>query len=988
MRTFYCFIFTILIFAGNCFAEPHILKFEGVPSLMSAKIKQKFSFVFERDVSAAEADQVIRFLMGTGQFSNIEVHERFPDNRPAEYVVIASILRAIKDITITGNNQFSKSHIIEKLGISINQIFSRKEILANADELQNEYAEQGYLNPQIDIDFETPKESEIIVHIKIIEGEPSTIVSIGFECGNPDITLKAKRLSKYLIGDRLSNSSLKDFENSMKEFFSNDRFLRAKISAPNLAFNKERNRVKINYIIDNPTHYEFVFEGNMYFSDGHLLEAIELEKVVGATTSFAPDLAERIRKAYLNIGFANVQVDFKEKSFPKLFKEQIRFKINEGLRVRIRELQVDGQITSPSKYYSDIIRNSSSEIVNLGFYNRKDFEAGLKNLTNELRNQGFLQSKVISVRTSFSKSKEFSDTNITIDEGVQTIIKEINFKGNSDISSAELLGKMSIYAGSPLLQNELESSIQAIKDYYHSIGYLEMQILNEDSKLVSFNDTNTEAKINFLLQEGPKVIVAAIEIQGLSSTKRYVVERELGFKIGDILTQEKLKDTTYHLQKLQLFSSVDIRTDGDGTNIPRRTVIITLNEDDAGLFNPGLGFNNEHELTFRGFLGFVYKNLGGTGRAISARGDLWYSMDKSIQYLENRETLGYYEPHILNSLNNGRFNLTREDRFISTVLGTGSEPGAGAAIIQNKTQADFIIEREISRHFKITFYAWEFSKIKDFYRFEAPKDVDSVTLFVDVAKAGPTFEIDYRDDIFNPTRGTYFKTQFFYSDPFLGSSGDTHSYVHFFKTDNSATNYQRLNKTASLVWVNQLRGGYAGNLSQNSESYNIPPQAGYTNVPVPVSGFPSTEAFALGGPTTIRGFGPNEQFPNVYDLAPLGNGDITRFKYTTETYYYLLKSELRFPLFKAKGFSIGGAIFYDAGGVVVNQASSDSPDSYRHSVGFGIRINTPVGPVNIDAGFKLNPRARYAGQHNSVKYPNNTSTPESPYAIHLTVGNF
>ena len=986
MRYFLLIFFSCLCFANESFADSHILKFEGVPAAMSAKIKQNFPYVFARDVNEAETDQVMRYLMATNQFSNIEVHERFPDMRPAEYVIVASLLRTIKEITVTGNNQFSRSHIIEKLGIDVNQVFSRKEILAKADDLQNEYAEQGYINPQIDIDFETPKDTEIIIHVKVIEGQPSAITEINFECANPDIILKAKKLSKYLIGSRLSNPSLKDFETSMKDYFFQDRYLRAKISSPNLAFNRERNKVKINYVIENPIRYEFIFEGNQYFSEGHLIDAIELEKVIGATTSFAPDVADRIRKAYLNIGFANIAVDYKEKSFLKTFKEQVRFKINEGLRVRIRNLEVDGQLSRPPKYYSQFIRNNSSDTISLGYYNRKDFETGSKNLTNELRNQGYLQGKITATKTTFSKSKEFSDTTITLDEGVQTIIKEINFKGNTEVPGTDLLSHMSVLPGSPLNQDELESSIQSIKDYYHSAGYLEMQLLNENEKLVSFNETNTEARLNFQIREGPRIIVAAIEIQGLSQTKPYVIERELSFKVGDYLTQEKLKETTYHLQKLQLFSAVDIHTDADGTNTPRRTVIINVSEEDAGLLNPGLGLNNEHQLTYRGFMAFGYKNLEGTGRGISARGDLWYSTDPTIQYLENRETLGYYEPHILNTLNNGRVNLTREDRFQAAVLGTSADdPNAGKAIIQNKTQADFLIERELSRHIKLTLYAWEFSKIQDHFRFD-PVAIDPITLYVDVAKIGPTFEFDYRDDIFNPTRGSYIKTQFFYSDPILGSSSDAHNYVRFFKTDNSFTNYQRMNKAGTYVWVNQLRGGYISNLNQTSETYtNLYPQPGYPNLPIAVSGFPSTEAFALGGPTTIRGFGPNEQFPNVYDLAPRGNGDITSFKYTTETYYYLLKSELRFPMFKANGFSIGGAIFYDAGGVIVNQSTSISPDSYRHSAGFGIRINTPVGPVNADIGFKLNPRTRYAGTYRGVT---NAPIPESPFAVDLTVGNF
>jgi outer membrane protein insertion porin family len=271
---------------------------------------------------------------------------------------------------------------------------------------------------------------------------------------------------------------------------------------------------------------------------------------------------------------------------------------------------------------------------------------------------------------------------------------------------------------------------------------------------------------------------------------------------------------------------------------------------------------------------------------------------------------------------------------------------------------------------KLTFYALEFTRIKDFYRYNqtgTPGFVDNTTLLVDVAKIGPTFEWDYRNDIFNPTRGTDTILQLFYSDPIIGSSGDSQQYVHFFKTENSVTNYLPVTKSERWIWVNQVRSGYIANLSQNSDVYRGQP----------VSGYPSTETKLLGGATTIRGFDVNEKIPNIYDLQPNGNGDISSFKYTVESYYYLLKSELRFPLYKA----FGGAIFYDAGGVFANQPGTNSPDTYRDSAGFGIRLNTPVGPINLDLGFKLHRRLRYAGTQNAPQE-------ESPFAFHFTVGNF
>ena len=47
-------------------------------------------------------------------------------------------------------------------------------------------------------------------------------------------------------------------------------------------------------------------------------------------------------------------------------------------------------------------------------------------------------------------------------------------------------------------------------------------------------------------------------------------------------------------------------------------------------------------------------------------------------------------------------------------------------------------------------------------------------------------------------------------------------------------------------------------------------------------------------------------------------------------------------------------MFYDGGAVLVSGYEFEDP--YRESVGFGFRYNTPVGPVSMDIGFKLDPQ--------------------------------
>jgi outer membrane protein insertion porin family len=64
------------------------------------------------------------------------------------------------------------------------------------------------------------------------------------------------------------------------------------------------------------------------------------------------------------------------------------------------------------------------------------------------------------------------------------------------------------------------------------------------------------------------------------------------------------------------------------------------------------------------------------------------------------------------------------------------------------------------------------------------------------------------------------------------------------------------------------------------------------------------------------------------------------------------------------GNAVGGTLFYDAGNVfsqlgsVTLDSSPSSPTDlnyFSHTVGFGFRYATPVGPVSFDLGFQLNP---------------------------------
>jgi outer membrane protein insertion porin family len=100
---------------------------------------------------------------------------------------------------------------------------------------------------------------------------------------------------------------------------------------------------------------------------------------------------------------------------------------------------------------------------------------------------------------------------------------------------------------------------------------------------------------------------------------------------------------------------------------------------------------------------------------------------------------------------------------------------------------------------------------------------------------------------------------------------------------------------------------------------------------------PLVERFFLGGGTTVRGYEQDTLGPKGEDDSPTG-GNV----------FVLTNWEMRLPL--GKGFGL--VPFVDAGNVW--QTLDDFDAELKYTVGAGLRYKTPVGPVRVDYGYKLN----------------------------------
>lgn len=881
-------------------------------------------------VNLSVVDEMVRRLTLRNNYSTVKAVE----SEKGQYTIIGEPLKIIKQMKVTGYRSLGEIDILNAIGLKEGQRYDTYRAMASARRLKELYGLKGFFNASIEFSSTDISDEEVLLEFKITENNPCRITEIIFETDNEELKSRLQRRVRRILNRNFTEDNMLAIESRVNTYFQDERYLQAQIQQKEAIYNSDQTQATLVYEIKNPYRFEVRFDGNERYSRADLLRALRLSEFDRGSVNPSLEITQIVRSHYIKNGYAHANVTYKDRIVEDRNTKEVSLKIKEGPQVRIRKIDVVGRISRPAQYYANFILKNSSTAVEKRLYVRDDLDRGHRNLTIELNNQGFLRARVQSVRTELSEDQSQIDVMVILDEGPLTQIRRITFEGANSFKETELLSVLGLENNAPLRLYQLEDGIDKLKDFYINQAFLEMRIENEDSNLVTYDERGAQASLHFEIHEGPQITVRDVIVEGNSFTSDYVVLKEANVRGGQLLTPQVIREAEGRLERLGIFTRAEISTLEAGSRISNRTVVISITERNPGTFRMGVGLTNRRDLTARGYTGVSYNNLFGTARAVSLRGSVENNLVRD-NFLEYNVTAGYMEPFFLGNRVRGRFSVAREEKVITFDDSVGEEN----VVIQATNRFSFNLERELTPEVRFTWTAYSHERVdqfqKPFIDFERDKQ--------QIATIGPTLEMDYRDNPFLPTRGTFSRFDAEYSAPDLGSS----ELIEFVRTQANFTHYQRLG-SPRFVWANSLRGGYGKNLSSKDSS-----------------GIPVSYAFFLGGPTTIRGFSGSlrDRTPSS-DEFETKRGQLVIPDYTT---YYLLKSEIRYPIYGI----LGGVIFYDAGEVHVSGFSFDKP--FKQSIGIGLRLNTPIGPITLDYGRKINPK----------KDPK-----EATGQVHLSVGTF
>lgn len=905
------------------------------PTEVRKSFDQMLPEIKNKSFTENELNNILKKVNSLYSFDNLKIIEK-----DKQLYLIGTLTSKVADLIFkSDSSDLNADELKSVITLSLEDAENENKVIQSIDKLKSYFKNLGYRNSKINFKYETKNNlnRNLVFDIKL--GQKTLISQI--QVTGLDLQTQKeieKQIYWYGVGDILSDDKIKALTAKMRNFVSSNGYYLVQVQSPQIFYSADDSEARLVFKLQFKTKYKVEILGAKSYSNIYLAtDILNLDNYFSTENNFGAELSEKLRQFYYDKGFSLFEVTYFERKQNETIV--LTLNIDESEQILIENVLVKGQLSRPESYYKNQFFNLASQKIHDRLWIRNDADQAGKNLITSLQNEGFISAKLIRIDTlKNSKLKNKVDLVVTLEEGQRTFIESIDILNNTAFSKELLLSKMGLSEEQPLNLNQLEKAINQLKSFYAENGYIEIQITNEktntsNENIVIYSFDYAKARLTFKLSEGVPITVGSIVLYGNKLTHDKLILTELEFKPGDILTPQKIEESVSRLQKTGHFASIDIYSLEPNSTVRDRTVVVKLTERKPILATAGIGATNENERTFHAYGGLAHRNFGGWGRGISARAELNYN-DVFLKFLEKKITLGYLEPYLFDTRTRFRINYTTQVNVTDVNL-------------RKQTIANSVIwslEQDFTSH--VT-GIWDVYNITNYVEkgMTTQDEIDHSYSGQDyvIAATGPTIDIDFRDQILNPQKGHFSRLSLELASGKIGSNkvddyarmtGQTTLYIPFAEN--------------KIVWANSLRGGYTAPIGEIN------------------SGIPyDKKGFILGGRSTIRGFESNEFFPTSSSTNPESLG--ANYRFTTPTTFQLIKSELRFP-FSSKQ-EISAAVFYDGGRVTIDGVHFE--DSYRDSLGIGLRYATPVGPLNLEYAHKLD-RKPY----------------ESEGAFHLSVGVF
>jgi len=900
--------------------ELELITYESDVSLSESEFFYLTDFKRGMTVSAHDLLRATSYLFKKRKFSRITFILNDGVQGQQLHVVLTGFLtfaRLKLHGVLIGKYRYGQHYLLEP-----GDPFDKEKHKCSLQNIKQVFRDEGFFDGTVrDVISEDDDTKSVTVDLALERGPRFTIERVCVKQKKEHEQEKAilkkmqDRLTKRLAQKKYSKQLINQEVKSVKQLLASKGFLHIRVQL------KERicyttKTVRLKFAIDFLQKRQFVFFGNRFFSDEQLLDVVLL---FGKSARLVPAsvLGQEIEREYKEKGFWSVVVETKEEDGRDFFL------ITEGVRAQIKDVSFKGvQQFSEQQLKKKCFRS----VLRARHFNEVLLKKARERVLALYREQGFWDTQILDKQfVCLDGKKQWYKVAFVLEEGPQSYLEAIEIPGFEHL--------LSRWPFSPYTKTEepicfnpkiIDEQKQWLTTYLNRKKFANPQI---KSNLIADGEDVT---LQWNIDQEKKVPFGKTIFATSGKIPFDVVRRQLCYKEGDLFDTELLRQSRDRLRGLDIFDRIHLYPDKPKEQDDSRDILLKLRLDDPFELRMRTGFGLQQvSRKFPLGRGVTYK-LGGTflfKNPTNAGDLLLFETDFARAY--RNVALEYGRPRFLGIAvrSHCKFYANRYEQpgFIGCKKN-----------LYEVSQTGFLIGlRDVCRWFDAGCnigIEWMRTDIKegmeDFAQAVADAilfDSDLLGKHVPYIFIEPTLIVDNLDNKLNPTVGTFTLLTIKGMFPFTNKYAD----MYFIKLIAEQSFFASLRQ--KIVFGLHLRFGHI--FHQVFE--NIMP----------------FERFYLGGANSIRSCQTDMCPPVGCFVDDQGNKcAVPRGGKTSVQANF----EVRFPLYG----SIGGVLFQDFGTLIGQTETGFELSNLLSATGFGVRYNTPFGPLRFDIGFNWHKSAR------------------------------
>jgi outer membrane protein insertion porin family len=914
-------------------------------------------------LAMAEVRETIAHLFSLGRYQDIQV-EAFAEGDGIRLRYNLIPLHSVQRVEFRGALGLSSGTLREAVTERFGATPSATRATEVAQRLQEVYNERGYLGAAIRPVVEVLHDPDRT--ILAFEIEPGPVARIGQvtiegDPGEPrDPFLRRIHADPGRVYERI------EIDERLADFIQRQRREGRYEAAARHTFQQSDDGKTVNLTIDvdRGPAATVQFTGDPLPKD-RLEELVPVRREGSVDADLIEDSERRIANFLHQQGYWKASVtSTRQQTAERL---DIVFNVRRGLQYRIDDgVEVAGnQTISIEELRPALVRLAAGEL-----FVESDLSAAVGAIRGIYLRRGFAHSKISSSaneRPPAANGEGRVKPVITIVEGPLTLVGPVSFSGNEAVPTEALATRIASATGRPYFEPTVVQDRDAILLEYRNRGFATATV--EVSAQLA--EDRSRVDLTFRITEGPQTLVDHVLIVGNVRTDPKVIAREIVLQPGQPLGLADLIESRRRVAALGLFRRVQI-TEITHAGSTKHDVLVTVEEAPSTTVGYGGGVEasrrlqeasgtgtaeEQLEVAPRGFFEIGRRNLGGRNRSVNLFTRLSLRPDSSADSASGDDDLfGFAEYRVI-----GTYREPRSFGLNSDIIITGAvEQGIRSSFNFARKGVNAEVLRRLSPRMRLSGrYSFNTTRIFD-VTFDTETDEGKIgtidRIFPQVRLSGFSAAIsrDTRDDVVDPARGRFLSAEGSIAARSLGGQ------VGFVKSYVQGLFFHRLPVGRRLVFAGRVAVGLADGfprLVERTDTAGNPIEGEF----ITLEDLPASERFFAGGDSTIRGFALDSVgTPRTITQTGFPRGGNALL---------LLNGELRLPVWG----DLGAAFFVDGGNVFERTTQLDLGE-LRGSVGFGVRYRSPIGPVRLDLGFKLDRRT--VGER-----------VEGPRGIHFSIGH-